>query len=88
MQDTKQVYFNQIKGEITEIIATDNFPSVVLEVGHDSKRFVNVNMKPDLIQDVQEKYKVGDKIGFYFFVSSRFKHNRWYSMINGLKIIS
>jgi hypothetical protein len=84
MHETKQVYYNQVKGQITEINNTENFPSVVLEVGHDNKRFINICFKPNLIEKLSKQYKVGDYVGVHFFVSSRFKHGRWYTMANAL----
>lgn len=85
MHSTKQVYYNQVKGEISEINNTNDFPSVVLSVGHDSKRFVNICFKPQLIKALQEKHSVGDNVRISFFVSSRFKHGRWYTMVNALE---
>ena len=87
MFETKQVYYNQVKGEITEINDVENFPSVVLSVGHDNKRFVNICTKPNMLSELKKKYNVGDKVSIKFFVSSRFKHGRWYTMANALEIV-
>ena len=87
MHETKQVYFNQIKGTIYEINNTPEFPSIVLTAGHEITRFVNISFKHDLIQEVLINYKIGDTISIKFFVSSRFKHKRWYTMINALEIM-
>ena len=84
MHDTKQVYYNQVKGNITEINNSENFPSVVLEVGHENKRFVNICFKPNLIKKLCRGFVVGDQISIQFFISSRFKHGRWYTMANAL----
>jgi|TARA_B110000908_G_C10082775_1_gene370357 hypothetical protein len=87
ISNTKQVYYNQLKGKISEINTSENFPSVVLEVGHEIKRFVNICLKPNMMQTIEMNYKIGDKLSVKFFVSSRFKHGRWYSMVNGLEIL-
>jgi len=87
MHDTKQVYFNQVKGVISEINDTLNFPSIVLEAGHENKRHINILFKPELIKEVIKNYKLGDYIAIKFFVSSRFKHDRWYTMVNALEIL-
>ena len=85
MHQTKQVYYNQVKGEISEINNTNDFPSVVLTVGHDSKRNVNICFKKNLLNNFISKHKVGDSVAIKFFVSSRFKHGRWYTMVNALE---
>jgi hypothetical protein len=87
MFETKQVYYNQVKGEIEEINNVENFPSVVLNVGHEIKRSVNLCFKADLMNDFVKKYRVGDKVSIKFFISSRHKHGRWYTMANALEII-
>lgn len=87
MHETKQVYYNQVKGEIYEINNVENFPSIVLSVGHDNKRHINLCGKPNLISEIANKYSVGDKISIKFFVSSRFKHGRWYTSANALEIL-
>lgn len=87
MHNTKQVYYNQVRGEIIEVIDTENFPSIVLEVGHENKRFVNICFKSEMLKKLLESYKLGDFVTIKFFVSSRFKHGRWYTMANALEII-
>ena len=87
MHETKQVYYNQVKGEIEEINNVENFPSIVLNVGHENKRNVNLCLKPNLMSKLITDYNVGDKIAIKFFVSSRFKHGRWYTMANALEIL-
>ena len=87
MHETKQVYFNQVKGVIIEVNNTTKFPSVVITAGHENKRSINISFKPEVIKEVVKNYKLGDYIAVKFFVSSRFKHNRWYTMINALEVI-
>ena len=83
---TKQVYYNRIKGNIAEINDSKDFSSVTISVGHSSKRNVNVLCRQDKIDIIKNEYKIGEEICISFFVSSRFKHNRWYTNVNCLKI--
>ena len=43
MHETKQVYFNQVKGVIIEVNNTTKFPSVVITAGHENKRSINIS---------------------------------------------
>jgi hypothetical protein len=87
MHHTKQIYYNEVKGQIQEIINTDNFPSIVLFVGHENKRPINICFKKELLDSLIKNHKIGDYIVIRFFLSSRFKHGRWYTMANALEII-
>tara|TARA_R110001599_G_scaffold221468_4_gene420135 strand:- start:1313 stop:1582 length:270 start_codon:yes stop_codon:yes gene_type:complete len=86
LHETKQVYYNRIKGFLSEINDADNFSSVTLNVGHETTRTVNVLCRKDKIEIIKNDFKIGDEICISFFVSSRFKHDRWYTNINCLKI--
>ena len=71
----KQIYFNQVKGIIDELNDSDTFCNITLSVGHDITRKVNLVIKKEMFNQIQEKYQVGNWIGFKFFLSSRFgKH--------------
>jgi hypothetical protein len=83
----KQVYFNQVKGVIDELNDSDTFCNITLSVGHNITRQVNLVAKKELFQDICAKYKIGEWVGFKFFISSRFKHGRWYTMANILEVI-
>jgi len=83
----KQVYFNQVKGVIDELNDSDTFCNITLSVGHNTTRQVNLVAKKELFQDICTKYKIGEWVGFKFFISSRFKHGRWYTMANILEVI-
>jgi hypothetical protein len=87
MHETKQVYYNQIRGEVYEINDADDFPSVALSVGHDVKRYINISFKTELMETFKNTYKLGDKVTIRFFVSSRKKYGRWYTMVNALEVI-
>lgn len=86
IQDNGQQAFNQIKGKLHEIGTDSKFPSITLEVGNKRQRLVNIVLKPDLFELVKSTYKIGDKIGVKFFVSSRYKHGRYYTMANALEV--
>ena len=83
----KQLFFNQIKGTIEELNDSDTFCNITLSVGHDTKRFANLVAKKDLFNSICSRFKVGDIIGLKFFISSRHKHGRWYTMANVLEVI-
>ncbi len=86
LHETKQVYYNRIKGFIEQINDVTDFPSVTITVGHKKLRHINVLCKPDKIKEISNGYKLGDEITIMFFVSSRFKHNRWYTNVNCLSV--
>ena len=83
----KQIYFNQIKGIIDELNISDTFCNITLSVGHDRLRQVNLVVKKEMFEQICQNYQIGNWIGFKFFLSSRFKHGRWYTMANILEII-
>ena len=87
MHETKQVYYNRVKGSISHINDTENFPSVTITVGHSKTRHINILLKKDKLKEITDSYDVGDDIGIAFFVSSRFKHDRWYTNVNCLEIL-
>ena len=39
------------------------------------------------LNEVIKDYKIGDFIAIKFFVTSRFKHDRWYTMCNALSLL-
>jgi len=86
IKSDKQIYFNQVKGIIDELNDSDTFCNITISVGHDRTRQVNLVLKKEMFLEIQKKYAVGDWIGFKFFLSSRFKHGRWYTMANILEV--
>ena len=83
----KQLFFNQIKGEITELNSGDKFCNLTLKVGHEKLRYANLVAKKEIFDEIVRKYKIGDIVTVRFFVSSRYKHERWYTMCNVLEVI-
>jgi hypothetical protein len=87
IKSDKQIYFNQVKGIIDELNDSETFCNITLSVGHDRTRQVNLVAKKELFKEIKDKYEIGNWIGFKFFLSSRYKHGRWYTMANILEII-
>jgi len=86
LHETKQVYYNRIKGCLEQINDVTDFPSITIVVGHNKPRQINILCKRPKIDEINKDYKIGDLITITFFVSSRFKHNRWYTNVNCLSI--
>lgn len=86
IQDIPQSNFNQIKGIVHEVAEHDEFPSVTLEVGHNTRRFVNFYIKRSYYDTILDMLSIGSKIVVTYFLSSRSKHGRWYTMANVLRI--
>ena len=80
--ETKQVYYNQVKGKIIQINDSIDFPSVTLQVGHSRTRNINILFKREQLNDFQQEFNLDDEVTIMFFVSSRFKHERWYTNVN------
>jgi len=81
----KQLHFNQTKGYITELNDSETFCNITLEVGHEKRRMANFVLKKELFDALCKEFKTGDFICLKFFPSSRFKHERWYTMNNVLE---
>ena len=79
IKNDKQVFFNQIRGEICEINVEEKFSNVVLQLGHENTRHASFVIKTDLFKQYETKVNVGDKVTIRFYISSRKKHDRWYT---------
>lgn len=86
IQDIPQSNFNQIKGIVYEVVDHHEFPSVTLEVGNNSKRFVNFYIRKSYFTEVESILKLENKVIVTFFISSRHKHDRWYTTANILRV--
>ena len=86
IQDIPQSNFNQIKGTVYEVLEHDEYPNITLEVGHNSKRYVNFFVKKAYYDSIIDFIKVGNRLIITYFLSSRKKHGRWYTMANVLRI--
>lgn len=85
-RNDRQLYFNQVKGTISEMNSDMNFCNITLTVGHEQKREVNFVIKKQLFDQVIEKFHLGDKVNIKFYLSSKNKNGRWYTMANVLEI--
>lgn len=74
-----QLYFNQIKGEISEINIDEKYSNITVLVGHTNFRLVNLVAKTMMFNNLIGDFKVGDKIIAKFYISSNKKNNRYYT---------
>jgi len=86
IQDIPQSNFNQIKGIVYEVSEHEEFPSITLEVGNNSKRFVNFFVRRAYYDTVKSILTNGNKVIITYFLSSRKKFDRWYTMANILRV--
>jgi hypothetical protein len=87
-KNEKQVFFNQVKGRIEELNDGDRWCSITLLVGHENQRLVNLCLQKDQYDKYKATYKIGQKVSVRFFLTSRFRHERWHTTANVLSIES
>ncbi len=85
-KNERQSHFNQIKGVIFELNDGERFCSITLSIGHENKRYVNLIVKKPDFDKIVQQHKIGDKIGCKFYLTSRNKSGRWYTMANALSV--
>lgn len=86
IKSEKQMIFNQVKGIIEEINEGDDYCNITLKVGHENPRMVNLTMKRNQFDEVAITHKLGEKVCCRFYISSRKKHDRWYTTASVLDI--
>jgi hypothetical protein len=86
IKNDRQVYYNQVKGVITELNDDVNYCSITLKVGHENTRDVNLSMKKTQYDSIIEGLYLGKKVLAKFFVVSRKKTDRWYTSANLLEL--
>ena len=69
-KNEKQLFFNRIKGSISEINVGEEWCSFTLNVGHENPRLVNLSLKRGQYDKVTE-YKIGDKVDIKFFLDRK-----------------
>lgn len=79
IKNDKQLFFNQIKGFIHEMNESEEFCNIVLEVGHENNRHVSFVTKKYRFDQIKSDFVIGDKVCIKFYLSSRKKHDRWYT---------
>ena len=85
-KNEKQVYFNQVKGVVDEIITGEVFCGITIKVGHESTRHVNFVMKKSYFDSITNLIQKGNKVAVKYYPTSKKKYNRWYTMLNVLEI--
>lgn len=76
-KNEKQIYFNQIKGTVLEIIKGEIFSSLTLSVGHEKRKFVNLVFKTEKLTEIENKINVEDKVCAKYYLASYNKNDRW-----------
>ena len=87
-KNEKQLYFNQIKGIITELNSGEKYCSVTLLVGKETTRHVNLGVKKQDFDQLFENFNKGDKIVAYYYLVSKAKNEKWYTSANLIAIDS
>lgn len=88
IRNDRQVYFNQVRGVITELNDDALYCSITLKVGHENTRDVNLSLKKSQYDSIISGLYLGKKVLAKFFVVSRKKTGRWYTSANLLEIES
>jgi hypothetical protein len=86
IKNNNQLFFNQVKGKIVEINKDENFSNIVLEVGHENCRNVCFISKTHLFENLIKDIEINDKVSVRYYLSSRKKHDRWYTTATILQI--
>ena len=85
-RNEKQIYFNQVKGTVTEIVKGEIFCSLTLTVGHEKKRFVNLVFKTDKLEEIASKVEIDDKVCVKYYLASYNKNGRWKTLAHLLYV--
>jgi len=85
-KNEKQFYFNQIKGELIEIAKENEFPYIVLNVGHENKRRICLHIKKQFFDELLMDRKIGDKVSVRFYLKSIRRDDGWLTMANVITI--
>jgi len=86
IKNERQIYYNQVKGIITEINEEEQYCSITLDVGHENVRSVNLSMKRVQFDSLCKNVFLGQKVLAKFYVVSRKKTGRWYTSANILDL--
>jgi hypothetical protein len=79
IKSDKQIFFNQVKGVVEEILTDERFTTVALKVGHENHRNIALVSKNDYFDKFKDILILGQKVTIRFYISSRKKHDRWYT---------
>jgi hypothetical protein len=81
-----QLYFNQVKGEIIEIVYDEKYSNLTIRVGHENSRLVNFVAKSPFFKDIVKDFQIGDKIIAKYYISSKKKNERYYTTASLLDV--
>ena len=87
-KNDKQLYFNQIKGVVSELNDGDKFCNMTLKVGHENTRLVNLSMRKEFFDEMCKVRKIGDKVTARFYLTSHNKNGRWYTTATVLEVFT
>lgn len=85
-KNDKQVFFNYIKGVLTEINEGEQFSSVTIETGHEKKRSVNITFKNEVLEDIKAAVAINDRVMVKYYPSSYNKYDKWKTILHLLSI--
>jgi hypothetical protein len=85
-KNEKQLFFNQLKGCISEIDYGDMFSNLTLQIGHENVRYASFCMKTSLFVEIIEGFKIDDKVIVKYYITSNKKNGRWYTTATLLTI--
>lgn len=80
MEKGNQKIFNEVKGEISEIIISDDWCSVTILAGRSNPRSINFVQRFPLFSEALNGKNIGDTVLIRFYLASRKTENgRWYT---------
>jgi hypothetical protein len=79
IKNDKQVFYNQVRGIVEEIIYDENFTTIAIKAGHENTRNIAFVSKNACFEKLKDTLIVGSKVLIRFYLSSRKKHDRWYT---------
>ena len=85
-KNEKQLYFNQIKGELVEISKQEKFSYIVLSVGHENKRLICLHIKNEYFDELLKDRSIGNKVSVRFYLRSIKRDKGWSTMANAITI--
>lgn len=86
IKNDRQLYWNQIKGAITELNDGEQYCSITIKVGHENLRDVNVSLKKEQWNEIINQVYIGCRVVVKFFVVSRKKFERWHTSANMIEL--
>ena len=79
IKNDKQVFYNQVRGVVEELIYDEHFTTIAIKAGHDNTRNIAFVSKNACFEKFKNVLVVDSKVLIRFYLSSRKKHERWYT---------